>query len=288
MGDGRWYAAEERLILKIVVTGGPATGKTSFVGATRNIAPAGNREGIEGPARVERAADDGELRGAGGTGASGPGSGRLGLGGLGEGGARRGEPGEDGPDAGLGEPEAVPGESGTGGGGSEGAGGGECVAAGPHPYGPVVAYEPVGAPGERGRGAGTVALDFGRIALRPDLTLCLFGVPGLEQSVALCEDMCAGALGAVVLVDTGRLAESFALVDRLEERALPFVVVMNRFAGPAAYRPEQVASALGLSPGVPVLAGDVREATTVRHVLAELVAYTGRFRAARLLAAVSR
>ncbi|WP_256093772.1 MULTISPECIES: ATP/GTP-binding protein [unclassified Streptomyces] len=150
------------------------------------------------------------------------------------------------------------------------------------------AYEPAGGTGERGGGEGTVALDFGRLVLRPDLTVCLFGVPGLERSAALCEDMCAGALGAVVLVDTGRLAESFALVDRLEERALPFVVVVNRFAGPTAYTSEQVASALGLSPGVPVLAGDVRETTTVRHVLAELVAYTGRFRAARLLEAVSR
>jgi signal recognition particle receptor subunit beta len=155
----------------------------------------------------------------------------------------------------------------------------------------VVAYGPTNGTGEGEEGESegtTVALDFGRIALRPDLTVCLFGVPGLERSAPLCEDLCAGALGAVVLVDTGRLAESFALVDRLEERALPFVVVVNRFAGPASYPPEQVASALGLSPSVPVLAGDVREATSVRQFLAELVAYTGRFRAARLLDAVLR
>ncbi|MFD4751604.1 ATP/GTP-binding protein [Streptomyces sp. NPDC058426] len=235
MGDGRSYATGERLILKIVVSGGPATGKTSFVGAARGTGSAWGSARVGGP--------------------------------VGEGGAPDGE--------GLGGEGPVP--------------------ASPQPYGPVVAYEPTGGAyepaggtGERGGGEGTVALDFGRLVLRPDLTVCLFGVPGLERSAALCEDMCAGALGAVVLVDTGRLAESFALVDRLEERALPFVVVVNRFAGPAAYTPEQVASALGLSPGVPVLAGDVRETTTVRHVLAELVAYTGRFRAARLLEAVSR
>ncbi|MEW2347090.1 ATP/GTP-binding protein [Streptomyces sp. NPDC006684] len=235
MGDGRSYATGERLILKIVVSGGPATGKTSFVGAARGTGSAWGSARVGGPV------------GAGGA-----------------------------PDG-------------------EGLGGEGPVPASPQPYGPVVAYEPTGGAyepaggaGERGGGEGTVALDFGRLVLRPDLTVCLFGVPGLERSAALCEDMCAGALGAVVLVDTGRLAESFALVDRLEERALPFVVVVNRFAGPAAYTPEQVASALGLSPGVPVLAGDVRETTTVRHVLAELVAYTGRFRAARLLEAVSR
>ncbi|MFJ5088325.1 GTP-binding protein [Streptomyces sp. NPDC088674] len=235
MGDGRSYATGERLILKIVVSGGPATGKTSFVGAARGTGSAWGSARVGGPV------------GAGGA-----------------------------PDG-------------------EGLGGEGPVPASPQSYGPVVAYEPTGGAyepaggaGERGGGEGTVALDFGRLVLRPDLTVCLFGVPGLERSAALCEDMCAGALGAVVLVDTGRLAESFALVDRLEERALPFVVVVNRFAGPAAYTPEQVASALGLSPGVPVLAGDVRETTTVRHVLAELVAYTGRFRAARLLEAVSR
>ncbi|WP_431038775.1 GTP-binding protein [Streptomyces sp. P6-2-1] len=241
MSGGRWHTTGERLLLKIVVAGGPGTGRTSFVSATRRFGPA---RGIGGPGQGTP-----------------PGQG----------------PHRDGPG---GPAERDPYGSGPA----------------PHAYGPVVAYEPAGGcsggcsggAGEPGSGAGAVALDFGRIALRPDLTLCLFGVPGLERSAALCEDLCAGALGAVVLVDTRRLAESFALVDRLEERALPFVVVMNRFAGRAAYSPEQVASALGLSPGVPVLAGDVREATTVRHVLAELVAYTGRFRAARLLEAVLR
>ncbi|WP_432090606.1 GTP-binding protein [Streptomyces sp. NRRL F-5630] len=241
MSDGRWHATGERLVLKIVVSGGPATGKTSFVGATRRIGPSRGRERPEGHAPggvAPGSGPGGEGRGPGGEG-------------LGSGGEERGPVSR-------------------------------------YSYGPVVAYEPGGGAGAQGSGEGTVPLDFGRIVLRPDLTLCLFGVPGLERSVALCEDMCAGALGAVVLVDTGRLAESFALVDRLEDRSLPFVVVVNRFAGPAAYTPEQVASALGLSPGVPVLAGDVREATTVRHVLAELVAYTGRYRAARLLEAVSR
>jgi len=55
----------------------------------------------------------------------------------------------------------------------------------------------------------TVAMDFGRISLRPDLVLYLFGTPGQQRFWFMWDELAIGALGAVVLADTRRLADSF-------------------------------------------------------------------------------
>ena len=60
----------------------------------------------------------------------------------------------------------------------------------------------------------TVAMDFGRITLREDLVLYLFGTPGQDRFWFLWDELAQGALGAVVLADTRRLADCFA-ADRL-------------------------------------------------------------------------
>lgn len=46
------------------------------------------------------------------------------------------------------------------------------------------------------------AIDFGRITYSPDLVLYVFGTPGQDRSWFPCEELAAGALGAVVLADT--------------------------------------------------------------------------------------
>jgi len=55
----------------------------------------------------------------------------------------------------------------------------------------------------------TVAMDFGRVTLARDLILYLFGTPGQPRFWPMWDDLCRGASGAVILVDTRRLDVSF-------------------------------------------------------------------------------
>src|SRR5262245_1839012 len=48
----------------------------------------------------------------------------------------------------------------------------------------------------------TVAMDFGRITLRDELLIYLFGTPGQERFWFMWDELAHGALGAVVLADT--------------------------------------------------------------------------------------
>ena len=77
----------------------------------------------------------------------------------------------------------------------------------------------------------TVAMDFGRITFDGGLRLYLFGTPGQERFGFMWDDLVRGALGAVVLVDTRRLADCFAAIDFFEHRRLPYLVAINCFDG---------------------------------------------------------
>jgi signal recognition particle receptor subunit beta len=117
----------------------------------------------------------------------------------------------------------------------------------------------------------TVAMDFGRITFRADLTLYLFGTPGQERFWFMWDELAYGAVGAVVLADTRRLADCFAAVDYFEHRATPFLVAVNRFDGAPSYRPEDVQIALDLDPDTPVVLCDARQRDSVKKVLIALV-----------------
>jgi len=119
----------------------------------------------------------------------------------------------------------------------------------------------------------TVAMDFGRITVRDDLVVYLFGTPGQHRFWFMWDELALGALGAVVMADTRRLADSFPSVDYFERRSLPFVVAVNCFAGAKRYRPDTVRTALDLNPGVPVVLCDARQRTSSRDVLVTLVEY---------------
>ena len=75
----------------------------------------------------------------------------------------------------------------------------------------------------------TVAMDFGRITINDDLQLYLFGTPGQDRFWFLWDELAFGALGAVVLADTRRLADCFPSIDYFEQRGIPFVVAVNCF-----------------------------------------------------------
>ncbi|MEU8703196.1 ATP/GTP-binding protein [Streptomyces sp. NPDC048680] len=117
----------------------------------------------------------------------------------------------------------------------------------------------------------TVAMDFGRITLREDLVLYLFGTPGQDRFWFLWDELAQGALGAVVLADTRRLEDCFAAVDYFERRAIPFAVAVNCFEGADLFPTGTVQAALDLDPEVPVLLCDARDRSSVRDVLVAVV-----------------
>ncbi|MFD8731039.1 ATP/GTP-binding protein [Streptomyces sp. NPDC059611] len=117
----------------------------------------------------------------------------------------------------------------------------------------------------------TVAMDFGRITLREDLVLYLFGTPGQDRFWFLWDELAQGALGAVVLADTRRLEDCFAAVDYFERRRIPFAVAVNCFEDAGKFPAETVRAALDLDPEVAVLLCDARDRSSVRDVLVAVV-----------------
>jgi len=119
----------------------------------------------------------------------------------------------------------------------------------------------------------TVAMDFGRISLRSDLVLYLFGTPGQERFWFMWDELAIGALGAVVLADTRRLADCFPAVDYFERREIPFIVGLNCFDGAKRYDPEDVRTALDLDKDTPIVLCDARSKESAKQVLIALVEY---------------
>ncbi|MFF3743110.1 GTP-binding protein [Streptomyces kronopolitis] len=117
----------------------------------------------------------------------------------------------------------------------------------------------------------TVAMDFGRITVNEGLVLYLFGTPGQDRFWFLWDELARGALGAVVLADTRRLADSFSAIDYFERRGLPFTVAVNCFDGADRYPPQAVRDALDLAPEVPVVLCDARSKDDARDVLISVV-----------------
>lgn len=117
----------------------------------------------------------------------------------------------------------------------------------------------------------TVAMDFGRVTLEAGLVLYLFGAPGQNRFWFMWDDLIQGAIGAVVLVDTRRLADSFPAVDYFETSGLPFLVGINGFHGEFPHAAADVAEALSVSPDVPVIQCDARQRKSVKKSLMTLV-----------------
>jgi uncharacterized protein len=117
----------------------------------------------------------------------------------------------------------------------------------------------------------TVAMDFGRITIRNDLVVYLFGTPGQKRFWFMWDELAVGALGAVVLADTRRLADSFPSIDYFEQRGTPFVVAVNCFDTAQHYPTEIVRTALNLNLDVPVLLCDARQRASCRDALVTLV-----------------
>ena len=119
----------------------------------------------------------------------------------------------------------------------------------------------------------TVAMDFGRISFQSDLVLYLFGTPGQERFWFMWDELAIGAVGAVVLADTRRVADCFASIDYFERNGMPFVIAVNCFDGAPRFEPDDIRIALSLAPEVPIVLCDARERESVKKVLVNLVRY---------------
>ncbi|MFL6122671.1 GTP-binding protein [Actinophytocola sp.] len=124
--------------------------------------------------------------------------------------------------------------------------------------------------GVTGKTTTTVAFDFGRISLNDEMVLYLFGAPGQERFWFLWDRLFSGTLGAVVLVDTRRVADSWYAIDRLEHHGTPFIVARNNFPG-ATHSLEKVRDALSLPDEVPLVDCDARDRQSAKQVLISLV-----------------
>ncbi len=119
----------------------------------------------------------------------------------------------------------------------------------------------------------TVAMDFGRITLDEDLVLYLFGTPGQRRFWFMWDDLVRGAIGAIVLVDVRRLADSFAAVDFFEARKLPFLIAINEFDGAPKHPVHAVRKALALRDSIPVITVDARDRHSTKAALIAIAEY---------------
>ena len=127
--------------------------------------------------------------------------------------------------------------------------------------------------GVGGKTTTTVAMDFGRITIGKHLVLYLFGAPGQERFWYVWDQLFAGSLGAVVLVDTRRLKDSWYAIDRLAHHRMPFIVAVNRFDDAPRPSMEKIREALALAEGIPLMECDVRSRISAKDVLITLVQY---------------
>ncbi|MDQ3887315.1 MAG: ATP/GTP-binding protein [Actinomycetota bacterium] len=122
----------------------------------------------------------------------------------------------------------------------------------------------------------TVAMDFGRVALDSQLILYLFGTPGQHRFWFMWDDLVQGAIGAVVLADTRRLADCFAAIDYFEDHNMPYLVGLNCFDGVLTHRVEDVRDALAIDPTVPIVCCDARKRESTKETLISLVEHAMR------------
>ena len=119
----------------------------------------------------------------------------------------------------------------------------------------------------------TVAMDFGRISFQSQLVLYLFGTPGQERFWFMWDDLSLGAIGAVVMADTRRIADCFASIDYFERNGTPFVIAVNCFDGAPRFEPEDIRIALASSPKCRSCCATRGSRDSVKQVLVSLVRY---------------
>lgn len=81
------------------------------------------------------------------------------------------------------------------------------------------------------------------------------------------DDLAKGALGALVIVDSRRLADCYPAVDYFENAGIPFVVAANLFHGVMPHELDELRWALAINESVPLITFDARDKRSVRDAL---------------------
>ena len=106
----------------------------------------------------------------------------------------------------------------------------------------------------------TVAMDFGRITLAEDLVLYLFGTPGQRRFWFMWDDLCRGAIGAIVLVDTAPPERGvLAAATTSRPRASRSSCASTSSRAPRSTRSTEIREALALPNEVPIMTVDARD-----------------------------
>ncbi|MDX1688246.1 MAG: ATP/GTP-binding protein [Candidatus Promineifilaceae bacterium] len=130
-------------------------------------------------------------------------------------------------------------------------------------------------PAEQIKETTTVAMDFGRITVGPDLVLYLFGTPGQRRFDFMWEILSEGMLGFVVIVDSTKpetFREAKRILQTFESYAsTPFVVAANKQDDEDAWEPEDLRIILRLQQEVKVLPCVALDKESVKNVLLELL-----------------
>nr|WP_162561488.1 hypothetical protein [Salinispora mooreana] len=112
--------------------------------------------------------------------------------------------------------------------------------------------------------------EVGYATLPSGVTIAVRTTPDQRRWWWMWDQCSAGAVGAVVLVDTTRLPASYPALDWLDARRLPYLVAINRPLGGTRNRHE-IREALRVASHVPVLTCDATEPASVRSVLKHLL-----------------
>jgi hypothetical protein len=122
-----------------------------------------------------------------------------------------------------------------------------------------------------GKATTTVAMDFGRLHLSNDLVLYLFGAPGQPRFFDILTDLAYGALGALVLTDTRRLADTYPILELIEQLPLPYTVAINAFDGAPIHSETRLREVMDLSDPTPLVTCDARDPRSSRIALIALI-----------------
>lgn len=119
-----------------------------------------------------------------------------------------------------------------------------------------------------------VPMDFGRLAIDPDLVLHLFGMAGPPPE-ALRDFLDDGLLGRILLVDAGRrgaAAEAEPILALYRQAPdVPYVIGVTRSWSEPGAAAGRVREALAVPGDVAVLAVDVRQVDSARALLLALL-----------------
>ncbi|MFD9705529.1 ATP/GTP-binding protein [Lentzea sp. NPDC059081] len=115
-----------------------------------------------------------------------------------------------------------------------------------------------------------VRIQFGRVWLDPGLALHLFVAPQWQDPRAGWSDVVRGAVGAVVLFDVMRPADSVDAMRYFEDHKIPYVLALNNVHDSVRSDVKAIIRGMGIAPEVPVVNCDPRVRLSVRETLISL------------------